>query len=147
MDKNIELENLLKDSGLKNTKHRVAVLKFLKNVKQPVNAEEIYYHLIENNISINLSTVYRTLETLYNKELLLKHIVTDEKKALYEYNNKAHKHFLVCISCKKMLSIENCPLGDYEKFLEEKTDFIITGHKLNIYGYCPECQKKGLIGE
>ena len=27
--------------------------------------------------------------------------------------------------------------------LEERTDFDIVGHKLEVYGYCPKCKKKG----
>lgn len=146
MEKNVQCENLLKESGLKNTKHRTTILEFLKEVKQPVTAEQIYCQLKEKNISINLSTVYRTLETLSDKELVLKHSVTNESRALFEYNSKIHKHYLVCMGCKKILFIENCPLHEYEKILEKKTDFIITGHKLDMYGYCPECQRKGRMG-
>ncbi|MBN7772185.1 Fur family transcriptional regulator [Clostridium aminobutyricum] len=145
MENNCEYENLLKESGLKKTKHRTTILEFLREAKQPVTAEQLYDALKEKNVSINLSTVYRTLETLQDKQLILKHTVTNENKAVFEYNNREHKHYLVCIGCKKILSVENCPLGDYEKYLEEKTDFIITGHKLDMYGYCSECQRKGLI--
>lgn len=147
MEGNHKCQTILKDSGLKNTKHRTTILELLKDVKQPITAEQIYCELKEKNISINLSTVYRTLETLSDKDLILKHSVTNENKAVFEYNNRVHKHYLVCMGCKKILSIENCPLHDYEKTLEQKTDFIITGHKLDIYGYCPECQKKGIILE
>ncbi|QAT42461.1 Fur family transcriptional regulator [Aminipila luticellarii] len=142
MEKNEKYEELLKESGLKNTKHRKTILEFLRSVNQPVSAEQIYCELKEKSISINLSTVYRTLETLSEKELILKHIVANESKALFEYNNRVHKHYLVCAGCKKIMAIEGCPLHEYEKLLEEKTGFIITGHKLDIYGLCPECQKK-----
>lgn len=147
MESNHKCQTILKDSGLKNTKHRTTILELLKDVKQPITAEQIYCELKEKNISINLSTVYRTLETLSDKDLILKHSVTNENKAVFEYNNRVHKHYLVCMGCKKILSIENCPLHDYEKSLAQKTDFIITGHKLDMYGYCPECQKKGIIME
>lgn len=147
MANNIRCENILKESGLKNTKHRTTILELLKGISQPITAEQIYCELKEKNISINLSTVYRTLEALSDKELILKHNVTNENKAVFEYNNNVHKHYLVCMGCKKILSIENCPLHDYEKVLEQKTDFIITGHKLDMYGYCPECQRKGILGE
>ncbi len=147
MKNNTIYENILKDCGLKSTKHRTTILEFLEIANQPVTAEQIYHELKEKNISINLSTVYRTLETLSDKELVLRHSVTNESKALFEYNNRVHKHYLVCIGCKKILSIENCPLCEYEKLLERQTDFIITGHKLDMYGYCPECQQKGLMGE
>jgi len=52
--------------------------------------------------------------------------------------------FVICMGCKKMLTIEHCPLENFEKALEKETDFVIAGHKLDVYGYCSECQKNEL---
>lgn len=147
MKENMEYKKLLKESGLKNTKHRINILEILKCVDQPITAENIYQKLLNEKCSINLSTVYRTLETLFDKELILKHSVLNENRILFEYNNKVHKHYIVCKCCKRMFAIENCPLREYEKLLELETGFMIIGHKLSIYGYCPECQKKGMLGK
>lgn len=142
MEKECHCDSLLKDRGLKNTKHRQTILELLQAEQEPVTAEQIYCMLKEKDVAINLSTVYRTLETLSEKELIVKHSVTNESKALFEYNNQVHKHYLVCVECKKILAVEGCPLHQYEELLEQKTGFVITGHKLDMYGLCPACQKK-----
>lgn len=142
MDKNNDSIRRLKQSGLKNTKHRTTILNMMKQSDDPMPAEQIYIQLKEEGVSINLSTVYRTLEVLTERGLLNKHSIINDSRALYEYNRRVHKHFLVCMGCKKMLTIEHCPLEEYEKTLEKETDFIISGHKLDIYGYCADCQKK-----
>ncbi|NLG53927.1 MAG: transcriptional repressor, partial [Clostridiales bacterium] len=54
-------ENSLKESGLKKTRHRLAVIRLLKSLEAPVTAEDIYFKLKEKNSTISLSTVYRTL--------------------------------------------------------------------------------------
>ncbi len=141
MDRNDDYKGRLKESGLKNTKHRTAILAIMKRIETPMSADEVYLKLKEQEISINLSTVYRILEVLTEKGLLLKHSILNDARALYEYNSMEHKHYLICIGCKKMLSINHCPLKEFEKSLEKETDFIIEGHKLDIYGYCSECQK------
>ena len=64
--------------------------------------------------------------------------IRDDKK-LYEYHGMGHRHYLVCLGCRQMITIENCPLHEYEKQLEKDTEFAITGHKLYLYGYCKEC--------
>lgn len=138
----IKLEELLKKSGLKITKQRMAILDILKNSELPTTAEDVFLGLKERGVAANLSTVYRTLETLHNCGIIKKFRIVGEGKAFYEFFRVVHRHFLVCIECKKMLPICGCPLSDYEKALEEKTDFKISGHKLDIYGYCPECRKK-----
>lgn len=41
-----------------------------------------------------------------------------------------------------MVQISSCPLHQYEKELQDKMGYHITSHKLEIYGYCPECRKE-----
>ncbi|MFZ5973789.1 MAG: Fur family transcriptional regulator [Bacillota bacterium] len=136
----------LKQSGLKKTKHRTAILAILEESTRPIAAEQVYFALKEKDVSINLSTVYRILETLASKNLVAKQNIVGDGRALFEINRMVHKHYLVCVSCKKIQCIENCPLEAYEKSLEEETQYTIAGHKLDIYGYCPECKEKGYIG-
>jgi len=140
MDNTASYSELLKLKGLKNTKHRNSVLKVVELSEQPISAEQIYFNLKESNVSVNLSSIYRILETLVNKNIVIKTNLTVTNKALYEFNFQIHKHHLICSGCKKMLSIEGCPLEDYEKTLQEKSGFSITGHSLEIYGYCNDCK-------
>ncbi|OPY61900.1 MAG: Zinc-specific metallo-regulatory protein [Pelotomaculum sp. PtaU1.Bin065] len=131
----------LKRSGLKNTKCRAAILDILEQSDQPVAADRLFHELNEKNIMLSFSTVYRTLEALTDKKLVKKLTIAGEDKALFEYNRKGHRHYLICLGCKKILSIEHCPLKGYEEILKKETDYAISGHKLDIYGYCPDCQK------
>ncbi len=137
---NNHLKTLIQNSGLKNTRHRAAILELLELSKQPVTAEQLYSEMLKQSIPVNLSTVYRTLEILCEKELVTKLTIEGEPKSLFEFNNTLHRHHLICLGCKKIMTIENCPLGDYEQKLAAGTDFTITGHKLDIYGYCPNCR-------
>ncbi len=131
-----------KGCGLKNTKSRLAILDILERSVQPVSAEQIFLELKEKNISANLSTVYRTLDKLTEKKLVTKLQITGDSRALFEYNRMVHKHYLICLECKKITAIESCPLGDYVKALARETDYSIAGHRLDIYGFCPDCRKK-----
>lgn len=137
-DFNIEL----KKNGLKNTKHRSAILNILDMSCQPIAAEQIFHETMKMNLSINLSTVYRTLEILSDKNLVTKLIIDGDNRTLFEINHMLHKHHLICLGCKKILAVEHCPLEDYEIILAKETNYTIAGHKLDIYGYCPECRDK-----
>ena len=135
----------LKKSGLKNTKQRAAILEILKKSDRPITAEQVYIELKAENIPANLSTIYRNFSFLCEKELVNKLAITGENSTFYEINQLLHRHYLVCLGCKKVLAIDDCPLERYEALLAEETNFVITGHKLDIYGYCAECQKKGCL--
>ena len=139
--KKINFIDCLKQKGLKNTKCRVLVLDILEQSNQPISVEKIYFYLSKRGLMVSISTVYRTLETLVEKNLITKLNLIGEDKAFFEYKRIEHKHYLICLSCKKMQAFENCPLGNYEEFLQKETNYDISGHKLDIYGYCPKCKK------
>lgn len=145
---NMDFTDDLKRSGLKSTRQRTAILDILAQSDQPIAAEQVYFELKQKDIPANLSTVYRTLEIFADKNLVSKLNISADSRTLFEYNQMIHRHYLICLGCKKILAINSCPLEDYEQSLATETDYLIVRHKLSIYGYCPECKKslpKGLI--
>ena len=129
-------------SGLKNTRHRHGVLNILFNEKRAFTANELYLRLSDNQHKLSLSTIYRILNTFASKGLIIKTQPFNEKKATYEAHHIEHQHFLFCLRCSKSIAIENCPLKALEQTLNKTTNYKIVGHKMDIYGYCPQCQKE-----
>jgi Fur family ferric uptake transcriptional regulator len=139
---NNDYKEILAREGVKNTKHRNAILGIIEQSKRPLTAEEIFLSLKEKHTSIWLSTVYRTLDILTSKNMIVKLTLMDDDKARYEINHNEHKHHIICVGCHKMITIGDCPVEKFEKTLKEKINFNVTGHKLEIYGYCQGCQLK-----
>ena len=133
-------KDILNNFGIKCTRQRELMLDILNILDIPLTVEALYLKLKEANESIDLSTVYRILELFAEKGLVIKNISSIDKKALFELNRKEHKHYVTCLKCKKNVVIDNCPLENFEKSIEKKMDFEITGHKVELYGYCPECK-------
>ncbi len=138
---------LLKNQNLKATKHRSAILEALENYNSPVTAEDLYNKLKGEGISISLSTVYRSLETLHKKDIVKKSVLSDYNKAVFEYNHNEHRHHMICIKCHKVQPITGCPLEGFEKFIESKFDFTVKGHNLEVYGYCSGCGSKEAVSK
>jgi Fur family ferric uptake transcriptional regulator len=134
-------DNILTQQGCKNTKSRKAVIDVLNSSTTPVSAEDIYMLIKDLGSSANLSTVYRTLELMENKGLISKSIMNDGK-ARFELTGAGHKHHLICTNCHKMVPIDICPIEKLETDVGKKTNYDITGHKLELYGVCPECKKE-----
>ena len=131
----------LKNCGLKITRQRRDIIDILEQSTRPVSAEGIYFDLRERGNSISLSTVYRVLELLVAKKAVRRISTVDECGALFELDDM-HRHYLVCLGCHKMFPLDDCPLEAYEKELTSRTGFDVTGHSLEIYGYCRDCRKK-----
>jgi len=140
LEENTNYTEVLKREGMKSTRHRNAILLLLEQSEHPMTAEELYIAIREKIASINLSTVYRTLDTFVSKNLVIKSTM-DDGKARYELNHHEHKHHLFCVGCHKVISFEDCPMGELQENLKKKLDFDVTGHKLEIYGYCHNCKK------
>jgi Fur family ferric uptake transcriptional regulator len=133
--------NELRSYGLKRTKPRDKVLSVLEHAKKPLSAMEIYSEIEKEDNTPWLSTVYRILDLFVKKGVVIKIAMMDNEMAVYELNRFQHKHYAVCLSCHKIISMENCPM---EKFIPniQDHDFRVTGHNLEVYGYCSECSGK-----
>lgn len=118
------------------------MLDILEQSNQPIAAEDLFFELKKRDESANLSTVYRTLEILVENNFVTKLNISLDSRALFEINRMVHRHYLICLGCKKIIPINHCPLEEYEKSLAEQTNYDISGHKLDIYGYCPVCRLK-----
>jgi len=128
--------------GIKNTRQRAMVFDLLKNTDTLLTAEQIYYVLRSRDENINLSTVYRILELFVSKGIIKKLNIPNENVSAFEMNRPEHRHHLICMKCKKVIPIGECPFKSLEKSLRETTEFDITGHNLEVFGYCPECKHK-----
>ena len=135
-------KEIFAEHQIKKTRQRELILDILMQSKTPLSAKEIFIKLVKEEDNMSLSTIYRILDTFMAKGLVSKSTVASSNKAVYEIKGRKHKHHLVCVSCGKIILLNNCPLAKYEKFLEEDTGFDITSHSLEFFGICPECRKK-----
>ncbi len=128
-------------AGVKKTQCRQCVLDVLEKASQPMSAQDICAHIEKGGKSAWLSTVYRTLELFEKRGVVVKLALLGGETALYELNRFEHKHYAVCLSCHKILPMDNCPM---ERFLPniEDAGFRVMGHNLEIYGYCNNCDPK-----
>ncbi|WP_457640329.1 Fur family transcriptional regulator [Persephonella sp.] len=126
--------------GYRQTKQRKAILDVLEHAEFPIHAEDIFMKLKEKGINISLSTIYRNLEMLTKEGLVVKSYMMNEDKARFALPDK--KNYLVCEKCGKIVIIDNCPFDKFKEELIEVHGFDITGHSIEVYGICPECQTK-----
>ena len=130
-------KNIFKSASLKATKKRMMILDIIENESVPTTAEHIYEKLSELT-DISLSTVYRALNAMTDKNILIKSINMD-CKTYYQFNNNQHKHEIICSVCHKTVNIDDCPFEQIAKSISDKTGFVITGHNMAFTGICPDC--------
>lgn len=127
--------------GMKRTKQREAVLRILENAEAPLSAMSIYNQIGKGESPVWLSTVYRILELFTEKGIVTKTTVLDSDMAYFERNRHGHQHYAVCVDCHKIVAINNCPMAEFKPKLSDD-EFRVLGHRIEMYGYCRDCDKR-----
>lgn len=134
----MDSEKILHKNGLSKTRTRVNILNALKKSKAPLSGKEICSSLSEK---CDKSTVHRTLNSLFEKQVVQRVIIDHEVKYALKTkhnhtseNNKDHLHFK-CSQCNKLYCLTEITVRDYilpKGFVKEENQFLIIGK-------CKEC--------
>ncbi|WP_017416689.1 Fur family transcriptional regulator [Clostridium tunisiense] len=131
----------LKQNNLKATKSRIKIMSIIYQSEQCLSAMDIYNKLDIESIDIDLSTVYRTLETLYNHEIVDKFDL-GEGKYNYKLKEKGHKHLIECDICHKHVEID-CPMQQVQEYVKAKTGLTLLDSCVNLNrGICKDCSSE-----
>lgn len=139
------MENNKWPEGIKWTKQRKDIFEVLSRADKPMSAHDIYQEILKHEAvdasTFAISTVYRSLAIFEEKGLIEKSMLMGSDTAVYELVDGHHKHYAVCLSCHKLVPLKHCPFEHVEHSHMESEDgeFVVTGHKLELYGYCKEC--------
>lgn len=134
--------NFLKERGQKVTKEREAILKKIFSLHGHFEPESLYLHIRKSGLKASRSSVYRTINLLYECGLI-ERVRTTEHGTIYEqtYGNKHHDHML-CMLCGKVIEFYSEDLERIQEELCKQQHFEGKTHTLEIRGYCKKCQKK-----
>jgi Fur family zinc uptake transcriptional regulator len=124
---------LLKDHGYKFTDKREMILEIFFNEERYMPAREIRSLMP----TLSFDTIYRNLSILEDLGILEATEFQGEKQYRFSCSSEDHHHHhLICTKCKKTIQLDMCPM---EILKDMAGDFKVTGHKFEIYGYCPDC--------
>ena len=130
----------LQQAELKVTGARLAVLSYLTHSDKPLDADSIYQHLKREHDEVDMVTIYRILDSFYQKGLV-KRLEFGEGKFRYEKMGEDHHH-LICENCGRIEDMSDCNITELEKEITKKKGFLVTRHSLEFYGTCTTCRNK-----
>jgi Fur family ferric uptake transcriptional regulator len=115
-------------------------MEHLGRVSTPRSATAIRAALKARRVSVDLVTVYRTMDVL--KQLgLVKPVTLRKGETLYELVEAGgHHHHVVCRECGDVSHIESCPLKSVKALVERTTGFRIDDHAMEFFGLCAQCR-------
>jgi len=137
-----ELTAKLKARRCRLTPQRIAILKILTASSDHPSVEQVYEAVKADFPTTSLATVYKTVTMLKEMGEILELGFGNDGNRYDGKKPYPHPH-LVCVKCNKIIDPEVVALGDLSRQIARMTGFHITGHRLDFYGICPQCQEKG----
>jgi len=137
------MENLiqkLRDRRIAVTPQRLAVMTALQNRRDHPTADHIYQEVRQQLPAISFNTVYKTLEILCQRGMVIK-VNPLHAVARYDWETGQHAH-LICRQCHHIIDLDwevseipSLPAVDLH-------DFQVEHPSLTFWGLCPRCQPR-----
>ena len=139
----------LKNIGLKATYPRLRILELMqKSDARHMTAEDVYRHLLAEDIDVGLATVYRVLTQFEHAGLVQRHFF-ESGKAIFELNEGKHHDHLVCLQCGKVEEFYDAEIEARQNRVASERGFEIREHALYLYADCtkPGCPGKKAVSD
>ena len=136
----IEVESVLKAEGLRATKQRLDIWDELSATNKHRDIETILSSLKKKKINVSRATLYRTID-VFVKHGLLKKLILDDGKFLYEHNKKTitpkHDH-IVCEDCGEIFEFYDNSISNIEKKIADDLNLKVTKRVHQLSGSCKD---------
>jgi Fur family ferric uptake transcriptional regulator len=104
-----------------------------------LSVPEVFSEARERLPGLNITTIYRTLETLHRAGMVdLFYSGSGPTRFALRDPDQAHGH-LVCSECEHVLDIDEGLIDHLAEEVERKTGFSIDPHHLTLLGLCEDC--------
>ncbi len=131
----------LKDSGLKATPQRLAIMRVLAESKGHPSVDDIYRRLQRRFPGISPATVYRNIMLIKSLGEAVEISLAGSASRYDGRKPYPHPH-IVCVECGNILDPELASLGDMTREVTAASGFEIKSFRLDFFGVCPACRKK-----
>lgn len=128
----------LKNTKIRMTPQRHAILEFLLSARTHPTADDIYKALETKFPNMSVATVYNNLR-VFKEVGLVRELTYGDSSSRFDSNTTDHYH-VICQNCGKIVDFHYPGLDEVETLAEHVTGFKVTEHRMEIYGECPGCQ-------
>lgn len=144
MKKELEvLARFINEKGLRHTHQRAVILDAFLSTERHVSIDELYRLVRRRDSSIGYTTVYRTMKILSEAGLCGEIDIGDGVLRFeHKYGHGHHDH-LICMKCGRLIEVVKPVIERLQDGLAKEHGFTPLTHRLQIFGLCKRCLKKG----
>lgn len=130
----------LRNKGYRITPQRELIIQAISHSPRHITAEEIAAHLQKHTQTINVATIYRTLDLLWQEGLACRSDLSEGKIVYAALEHGPHIH-LVCRKCNQVIDADSEALNSLKSDLQDLYGFDPDLDHFSIFGVCSECRE------
>jgi Fur family transcriptional regulator, ferric uptake regulator len=129
----------LRSHGFRITPQREMIVEAIAHQGNHIKADEVFALIHERTHSVNIATVYRTLDLLVEQGLVSR-IDLGEGRVIYAANQHGTHIHLVCRQCGQVLDADQELLSVLDQQLQSGYQFTADLQHISVLGLCKDCQ-------
>ena len=135
-----ETNKRLRLQGGRMTPQRRLIFQILESLTSHPTAEELYYLARQQDPTLNLSTVYRTLRWLEQEDLVSTRVFHEERRQeRFDPAFPSEHHHFMCTECKAVIEFDTLLFDQIKTQFEHTTSTFVQSGTIVLYGLCQEC--------
>ena len=133
MARNIDVEALCAEKGLRITDQRRVIARVLSEADDHPDVERLHERSAAIDPGISIATVYRTVRLFEEAGILERHDFGDGR-ARYEAAPEAHHDHLIDVETGNVIEFVDPELEQLQRQIAEKLGFRLVDHRMELYG-------------
>lgn len=133
------LLNVLRQNGYRITPQREMIVEAIAHSDHHQSAEQVYAQIRLRTLTINLATVYRTLDLLVEQGLASRLDLGEGQVVYATRYHGAHIH-LVCRQCGQVTDADPSLVASLAQNIHAQYHFTPALQHISILGLCSTCQ-------
>jgi Fur family ferric uptake transcriptional regulator len=136
------LASWIASRGLKATRQRDLIVDAFFSAAGHLSVDELLEKAKQRDPTLGAATVYRTMKILTDAGLAsARHFEGGQTRYEAALDRHHHDH-LICTSCGNITEFENERIEELQDRVANEHEFMVTHHKLELYGLCRDCRAK-----
>lgn len=131
-----KLEDALRADGVRITRQRGALLQVLAEADDHPDATELHRRARDIDESVSLATVYRTLATLEEQGVVLRHVFEGEA-ARFETSDTPHHDHIIDVETGEIIEFTSERIESIQQAIADALGYEVVSHRLELY-----CRRK-----
>ncbi len=133
MHRQIDIEQLCADKGLRITEQRKTIAKVLSDSEDHPDVETLHSRAAALDPNISIATVYRTVRLFEEAGILERHEFGDGRSR-YEAASETHHDHLIDVETGNVIEFVDEELEELQRRIAQRLGFRLVDHRMELYG-------------